>query len=294
MIKRTYSIKRVLATKRTICKAAAAYLDQRLAKDLFEGFVDVVRRKLPAGIIREVVRDSLLNVAGRQLTQELLDDTAWRMAGNVPRLKALRTAPVWNRQVWDEYVPLQIVAVSRSYRHHKPMASLTLRVLAGTPAGLLIETTWSIGLCRALAQRLGFTSPFGDHPFDDSRQLMGFRFYGLIEPRLCRPTPQFESLWCTDENDKIYPQSCYKHNRELLRCRNRPPGVFDCPRGFPVETVPCHRCWVGLDGCPVAVHSRSYTQGFCDGCGRQALFDPSLRNTTVCLDCHDRHLRGAQ
>lgn len=252
-----------------------------------------IHQRLPKKkILEDVVYESLTTLAARRFSAAVLDGVAWRIAGNLPRLESFHPATPWNRQPQDEYVPVQVSRVARSYRFRKPLAVLTLKILAGTPAGLQMTKQWSPALCRALAYRLGYERARHATPFRDTRELVGFRFYALLQPDLCRNGPDFESLWLTEDGRRVHPGSCYSFNRDVIRTRSRSDD-FTCPQNYDPVDVPCYRCWIGRDRCLAAVHDKTFEKRRCDACEKEALFDPALVSA-VCIDCYDRQLRSVE
>lgn len=285
-IQRTYSIQKVLELRQRIISAPTlwSYRNRRLDGSLFVPFTEDLTRLLPGGIQRDVVRDSVRNLAGNMLTDQVLADTAWRIAGNIPRLKAMRAAPPWNRQVTDEYVPVQVVGAKPGRRNHRDFVQMSLQTLAGTSCPMLLQKSWSRPLCQAISQRLGFSKPWKPLPFNDVRQLAGLRFYVLIEAARSGVRPEFDTLWYSNDGKKIRPSGCYEHNQQLIKMRARLPGVYECPRDFPAQ-MPCHTCIVGLDACPVAVHSATFERRQCPACRTVNWFDPADLGTRFCIAC---------
>lgn len=287
-IRRTYSIARVLELRLKIRQESILlrYLERQLIGEEFKDFLQKLLQMLPKGILIQVLRSSILDLAGRMLTVETLDRTAWRIAGNIERLQAGHSVPIWNRQSTDEYVPLQVVRVLQTRRFNKDYADLWFQVLAGTPTSMVIQKSWSRRFCSAVASRFGFSRPWHSIPFRDTRQLFGLRCYGLIEAAKCAAGPDFEQVWLTDDEERIRPDSIYKYNVRLLKMRLRESNRFECPKGYPASLL-CHTCVIGQEECPVAVHPKTYVQRMCPACSELSWFDPAAVSR-VCLACEQK------
>jgi hypothetical protein len=258
-------------------------------EDLNE-FFQGVRRTLPKEVDAGAVFQSIRYLVGQRMTEALLTEVAWRLAGNVTRLRRGIAVPPWNRQADEEFVPVQISGVQKLRRFNKLYVEWSARVLAGTSVGLTVSKTWTDKFTRAVAQRLGFSKPWLAGAFESPYELYGMRFYVLIEPRLCTSTPGFETLWYDSDEQKIRPHSFYEYNRMLIRMRQRPDDLFSCPQNLP-HSLPCHLCIFGAEHCPAATHGRTYEQRRCDACNRdEAYFDPMVPGRVVCVECHQRNL----
>lgn len=286
MITRTYNLTNVLNLKEKLFSHATlqGYLGQQLTGSTFRNFVKDCRRLLPGKPQEQVIQDSLLHLAGVHLDEDLLDENAWRLAGNMNRINAWRPAVPWNRQVDHEYVPVQVVAAERSFLKNKQAVELEFKVLAGTPTTMSIYKLWSLRFCGALSRRLGFSRANGDYPFDDALQFVSLRMYVLIDPKISGSGPDFEEIWQEDRGHKIRPSSVYNYNRKIMRMRAG--QKYKCPKGFDVAEHPCHLCEIGQDECPVAVHDLTYLKKECPKCKLpNAFFDPAVKRK-VCVNCH--------
>jgi len=228
-------------------------------------------------------------LAGVTLTEEILDTVAWRLAGNLERLKLHRPALPWCRQEVDEIVPVQILDVYPGYTPTRKFGgTFPLRILAGTPASHIIDQFWTSGYCRLIAQILGFSAPWGKRQYIDLRQFVGLRLSVRIATELSGSAPRFEKLW--QEDDKIKPASLYQWNQDVLRMRRR--DTFQCPRKYPLDQVQCHFCVVGTDECLAATHEATYTKSYCEVCEKDNWFDPASPQQDLCLECYHKSLRG--
>lgn len=274
-VKRVLSLRDEIATDWQLLQLLDAELGTVELKFLWHGICE----KLPKKITPAAVMDSLRPYAGQPLTEKLLKQLAWRIAGNVHRLSAGKYAGPWTRQDEDEWMPLQIVdsAVGRSSTG-APGATFRFKVLAGSACTELVSRFWSRKFCRFLADRFGFSKPWGKYPFRDTVQLVGMRLLGEFKQELCLGQPVF---------DKIMVSGPLKsHNQHLAKSRAR--VGFECPEGYKHE---CRHCPIGYDQCPVGTHPYTYHVQHCDQCLQESYFDK--RNNICCIACQERHNMSA-
>lgn len=270
----TIRIDIVESRRNDVLQALAPYIDTTVGD--VDGMTTAVKQKLPAGTSLDAVFESVRYVAGTVLTHEEATALAWRLAGNVDVLKAGHQVSRWVVQRSDEWVPLQVIRLSKGYDQKKRFGShVSLQVLAGTPAGLVIRTFWTPNLTRFVAYTVGFSKPHLSYPFADARDLVGLRLYGKVEAARSRSRPEFHEIAC--------PAGLQKWNRDnVLRLRLRVGGMR-CQLNF---THPCRQCAIGADRCKAATHPLTYTVGTCSRCGRpDQLFDPDDQITNACLGC---------
>lgn len=287
MISRTYDLAKVLAMKERILDHVKVrdFIGQRVVGSRLDDFVRAVHFLLPKDLPFDVVYESLAHLAGQTLDEETIETNAWRLAGNIARLRLHYPVPPWNRQVVDEMVPVQILSARRWVSpRRKPGAAFDFQVMAGTACPEVLTKFWTKGFCQLLSQRLGFSKPWGKYKFDDCYQFVNMRMYVKIETRLCKATPDFEAVW--EKDDKIYPGSCLVWNKRILRARRR--ETYRCPRGFSSD-IACHVCIVGQDECRAAVHDATFVKRRCDQCDKDTWFDPE-QSAEICLDCQYRNL----
>jgi hypothetical protein len=289
MIDRLHDINRVLELKDKLTNSPRlqVFLGQQLTGSSFRNFIKEFNRLLPGKTREQVVRESFLHLAGVVLTQDLLEENAWRMAGNIGRLLAWRPVVPWSRQADHEYVPVQIVAGRRAVLGGKHAVEFDFQVLAGTPTGMIITKIWSNRLCAALSRQLGFSNARGGFPFDDAMQLVNLRMYVMIDPAKSARAPDFEEVWQESNGKTIRPLSMYNHNRKLLRMRVG--RGWPCPKNFDRELHPCHLCHIGQEECLTAVHDLTYVSKFCAGCEKDSWFDPAS-SRQICVNCHNKNI----
>lgn len=292
---RGYDLSRVLALRDLLTdEMVLNHSQEPIRGEALEALLDTVLRLLPDTVSRRTVRNSLTDLVDRRLSLASARLVSWRLAGNLARLRRGVSVGPWTRQPFAEWVPAEIAAVELADRRSKrattntpgePGAWLTFRVLAGLAAGLSLRRFWSSRLAAHHRVLLGFDRRRFRPPrqakgrvflpFEDPRQLFRFRLSLLLTPESCPGRVDYH---------KVRVGASHRdYNRGLARRRAR--VDFDCPRGY---VHACHRCPVGLDGCPVACHARTYVLAPCPACGaRQTYVDPS--RPEVCLGCR---LRG--
>lgn len=233
---------------------------------------------LPTGIHLDTVYESIRHIAGKEITTAGGLQLCWRIAGNIPRLKAGVPAAPWASQRDNEWIPLQILKATPS-RNARGRRGYTydFRVLAGSPCTMKITSFWNAELVRAMARKMGFSAPWHSYPFRHGVELVGLRLLGEVDRLRSQFAPAFYEV--------AVPQSFVQWNRRnVLRVRCR---VDPCPRRY---NHACRMCAVGYEECPAATHRQNYFQQFCVACGTEnAWFDPDM-STERCMDCHAKDL----
>lgn len=249
----------------------------------YEYLVRRFRDRLP-GADTTAVRRSLLELTGQAITQQRLRETAWRLAGNLPKLQAGSPVMPWTRQQVFEWVPLQIIS-SKLWvsRRGKRGGMFQMRILAGSPCPLIVEKFWSREFCGMAARRMGFTKLRGKYPWQHISQLVGMRFLGRISPERSREQPDFDEI-------AEGKGGLLTYNRKLIRARA--PINRVCPRDFPTSQA-CHLCPIGMSECDLATHLRTYVYRHCRSCKQDAWIDPST-GEQVCLSCQYKRVRELQ
>ncbi len=215
-----------------------------------------------------------------------LEEMAWRLAGNTRRLTQGRAVPAWRVQVMAEWVPLQILWARREpNRRGNPGALFGFRVLAGTPAGKLIERWLSRKQCYIVARQMGFTYPRGDNdglPYAAPEEFVRLRLLGLVLPELCRDGPQFQDI-------QVSP-TLLAWNKEILKRRARVHPKFRCQKDLPAS-FPCWKCPIGFLQCAAGTHRLNWKVQECSKCKKRAMVDPE-RTDGACVDCCWNASRG--
>lgn len=243
-----------------------------------EPLVQGLAAELPAYVSRDVLVESVRYLAGTVLTEVEAIRLAWRLAGNLPRLRQGLPVHPWIVQQQDEWVPLQILrCVSTKNPRGQIGYDFTFRILAGTPAPLKITQFWSRRVAKYVARQIGFSAPWGTYPYRFARDMVGLRLLGHVEAQLSRTVPVFRDIAGTN--------SLIQWNRrQVLKLRLR--VGQSCPERF---THACARCPIGYRQCPAGTHAETYEIGRCSRCNNDdALFDPE-DTLPDCVSCNTRH-----
>jgi len=239
---------------------------------------------LPGSVDQEALKESVRCMTGRIPTRQDLDLLAYRLVGNLDRLKMHRPVTPWVTQPVNEKVLAQVIAYRPELRS-RLTTRFTIQLMSGLPAGLRTQVWWDLPRCGVVASIAGFDRP---------AQVIG----GNPKPHLYAAPPQLVGLYGevlidgTESSKTGVPTiaqfRCPNHlkavNRHLLRLRFRVTPGHDCPRGYPI-TFPCHYCPVGYVECPAAVHEQHYVVAYCKGCDdATAPFDPDW-TLDKCVNC---------
>ncbi len=239
---------------------------------------------LPGVHHRPTVEESIAALVGTYVDEAIIAETAWRLAGNHRRLRQRKAVPKWHVQKFHEWVPAQVISCRRTRHPRAGMgATVTFRILAGTPAGLGVSKWWSFARCRMHARDFGFSrppSPKAVHPpkfvYSAPEQLVSMRCYLLVTPKASGNEPGFEYAG--------FPASVKPWNSELIKCRLRTLPQYRCPQGHP-QSFPCHKCPIGYINCKPGTHKSDWVEGQCAACGQaDAFFDPDVKSET-CISC---------
>jgi len=274
---------------RLFAKLGSDFACQCTTDDILSDLVDGVCSMLPSAIPRSAVSQSLFELAGESPSQEMLFNTFWRLAGNLPKLLAGTPSHPWNSQRGKETVPAQIVDLKLTRRFGELAYGVLFQFLAGSPCPLKSHQYWSPKKISFLATRKdesghGFmfsrnvssrSKRAAKYPYLDARQLVGMRCLTVLDPDLSNDGPDFQEI--------KFASSFSTHNRELLKKRARVDVGYVCPEGFSI-TQPCHTCYIGQDKCIASCHSKTYVIDFCRKCDQQAYFDPEDLNS-YCVNC---------
>ncbi len=252
-----------------------------LTGDALQSMAELLRRKLNGsrgGIEHMQVLSSVRYLGGLEVTEGQLRELAWRLAGNVDRLRSGRSVVPWSRQEGREWVPVQVVATRYAIRK-KPQEkfgrsgrTVRFRVLAGTPCPVEMTQWWSHSKSDVVAGELGFTRRPPLYKADQG-ELMGMRFAALIDPAQSTREPWFFHVHC--------PPSFRAYNRALIKLRRR--IGFSCPEGYEHH---CFQCPVGARACPAACHPEDFEARDCPHCGKLSWFDTDAKFVNDgCINC---------
>lgn len=249
----------------------------------FDRLVDLVIEVLDPKLHRQTVADSIQNLAGTPLDDKLIDDTAWRLAGNLKRLRQRRAVPPWHGQKLPEWVPVQVVSCRRSKsKKYQSGATVGFRVMAGTPCPRIVLKWWSLKQCRFYSTDFGWSKPGGGksgpprYPYSAPEQLVGLRCHVLITPDESTTEPGFLV--------PRFPAEVAAWNSDMIKRRLRSGPTYRCPAGLP-DSFPCQKCPRGYTTCKAGTHRLDWVERPCPVCGKQdAYFDPEGA-ADQCVDC---------
>lgn len=260
-------------------------LGEAPVKERFTRLLDLMTEVLPGKIDRLTLEDSVRDLAGVPLTEKLIDETAWRLAGNTGRLAQHRPVPPWHGQRFREWVPAQILSCRREKNSRGVIgANLGFRILAGTPCPRIIFKWLTLRQCLFHAKDFGFSRRRGPNalspprfPYHGPEHLVNLRCFLMIEPELCTADgPGFDTIG--------HLPMLEEWNREVLMYRVRDTDGYECPNGYPRSLV-CSKCPTGYLTCRAGTHKQDWVQKACAGCNQpDAWFDPDFKGD-VCVDC---------
>lgn len=280
------------------------YYGTILAGDLFAQVVEDLRKAVCPRAAYEVVMTSLLNLAGRQLSVSLADELAWRIAGNLHRLRAGEPVPPWPTRVEREWSTVEVYRVRHGDRLVRPRSDVQelradqrglvkqrgiliwLKFLTGLPAGIISQRFWSPDYYEPRKQVFGFdrwnrekhtrvVSSRVSWPFLDPQEFHGMRFAALVDPEKCR-----DGLIAVEEIQSS--SAALTRNRNLMTLRMR--EEYRCPLNYTTSQRECHACEAGMDICKAACRRQTLVNGDCAGCKKTGVqLDPEAGN--VCLRC---------
>ncbi len=255
--------------------------------DNFQSLAATLAKSLKLkGAARDALADSLRYLLGRDFDMDVGRELAWRLAGNLERLKAGEPVPPWTAQRGLEWVPVQVTGGRKSWKKAEKGRmrfgwTYLFTVLAGSPTGRDIRQWWTTDKAAVVGARLGFSRKPPYHR-EDMDELVGLRFCALLDPKLSDRGPGFHHIHC--------PSTFEEYNREVIKKRRR--IDFACPEGFPHS---CSQCFVGTRECPAAVHRETYVSKYCTGCGREWWFDTDPRFVNdYCIHCQPRAESGIE
>ncbi len=277
----------ILTRREILVEALRELKNHKLVRDRFERLIEICMNN--AGIAEpdyETFEQSVLYLAGRRFKESLIKTLAYRLAGNVDRLRHKLITPPWRRQQVAEWVPVQAVAVHRvAHDRWGVAARITLKILAGTPCPMTARVRWSFKRCRYVASELGFRqygkkkddpAPF---PYARPEELTTMRWEMLVDPDLSEGDPYLTEV--------RYKPALQDWNKAQLRRRMR--IDFTCMAGHPLG-FPCSQCAVGYVNCPAATHRENWLIKGCRECQRPGQFWDLDQCRDSCIECYMRSL----
>lgn len=290
ILKNELNADRVLDRREALFNALESFVGKKISGPRFDKFVFAVYDLLPGKIEYDVLRESLRSSAGLMMTRQLLDQTCWRLAGNIQVLQQFRPVYPWARQKYREMVIAQIcdVKLVRGGKKGRELGhSLSFRILTGSASALKTSQWWSLRKAHYMARfktdhGYGFKFPAPHRElvipstFKDTKQYYGMRCILILDPKMSdEDGPGFREI--------SHSASTTAWNADMIKQRQRVAG-YECVAGFP-QTVECFQCYIGRDRCGAATHSTGYIKKACDKCEKETWFDPSDTFSKFCLSC---------
>lgn len=262
----------------TACITHAYLLGQVLDPDVFSELVVLLRRALKLKVVHEqVLRNSLLEFAGTELTEEVGDRIAVKIAGGYDDIKASKPVVSSNTvPAAGAWMPVEVAEMRfDSVRRGKALIKMTVLVLTGGMSGKLFTQQMPAKATSIFfANSLGWAK-YGPRPAHS--ELVQMKFTGLVVPDK-RNRFQIDEYKCTAGQLQL--------NKELRESRHEP-----CLRGHCFQ---CRTCPVGYSTCPRGTHRYTWVPRFCTSCkDERAIFDPAEPNTRICLLCRSKSARSA-
>ena len=262
----------------TACVTHAYLLGQVLDPDSFTELVVFLRRTLKLKTAHEaVLRDSLLEYGGSELTKSVCDQIAVRIAGGYDDIRAgqpiLATNSVSKKGMW---VPVEVAEMRfDTVKNHKAQVKMTAMVLTGILAGRIFTQRMPARATSIFfANTLGWAK-FGPRPAHS--ELVQMKFMGLIVDD-SRSGLQVDEYKCTAGQLKL---------NKMLREERDEPCLLD-------HRDQCKTCPIGYSNCPRGTHRYTWVPRLCPSCkDERAIYDPAEPNMKVCLLCRSRQARSS-
>lgn len=274
----TFNYARLNARRSRVYAGIMDWLGHVLDPEMFDVIVDIVRRALKLGRAYErVLRDTLLEFAGLELTEEMNDRIAIRAAGGYDSIKKGNPVTSMNsvppKGAW---MPVEIAEMRfDSVRNHKARVKMTAVILTGGLAGhIFMQVMPAKATSIFFANSLGWAK-FGPRPIHS--ELVQMKFTGRVVKDE-RKGLQVDEYKCTPGQLKL--------NKELRTSRAEP-----CLKGHRYQ---CKTCPIGYSRCVRGTHRYTWSPRFCERCkDERAIFDPAEANTKICLSCRSQPVRAA-
>lgn len=263
-------------------RALRPYIDANMVGDTLRDVCRDTLAELPDSVSQPALFDSIRALAGTTLTRPVASTLAWRIAGNIEKLKAGLPALPWTRQMEDELVPVIVENVRPYTRKNKPGYLLDCRAVAGSPCPMKFTQFFSQNSCYAIAQVMGFSAPWGAYAFTTAMHFVDLLFFAHVEAAKSRETPSFSTISVSS--------SMFQHNRTRIEVRTR---ARPCPENYEHA---CIHCWLGQDQCQFATHAKTYVTRYCEACQTDRFFDPG-DSSQMCVRCRHhaaQHAEAAQ
>ena len=302
----SYNVPLIEATREKILEEICyPYYGQLLAGALFLQFTQDLQEKILPKAPRDIVFNTTRNLAGREFNKADAYDLACRVAGNIKKLNDGEMIPVWKGQANQEWVPVRVISVRRRRKVYKAKAEqmdqadekgyvhkngvlLKLDIMAGLPAGRIVDTFWSYDRCDVEKVHFGYdkwnrsrfsrtVSHREEHLFLDAQTFYNMRLMLLVDPELCRPPDKIGF------KEAKRSSAALAWNRDLMELRLREKYV--CPLNYSLDEKECFACHLGLDQCKAACHSSTFVQGYCKICHKVNVWLDPEAGENICVDC---------
>jgi len=249
-----------------------------LDPDTFTLLVVLLRKALKLHVAHErVIRDSLLEFAGLELTEEIGDRIAVKMAGGYETIKSGKPILSSNTVAASgEWMAIEVAEMRfDSVRNAKAQLRMTAMVLNGQLAGRMFGQRMP-----AKATSIFFANTLGWGKYDARpahSELVRMKFTGLVVPDR-RDGFQIDEYKCTAGQLKL--------NKALREARSEPCLLE--------HRYQCRTCPIGYSTCVRGTHRYTWVPRPCQSCeNERAIFDPAEPNMQVCLMCRSRSVRSA-
>ena len=272
-----FDLLRIDARRRKVYDALRSHsmYYQMLDQDTYAHLIVVVRRALRLKVIHDsVLRESLMEFAGLELTERVGDMLSVKLAGAFNQVKKGKPIkPFAGIVEGGEWAPVEIAEMRFGrVRNDKLSIDMTALVVAGTAVGQeLRQRLPGRFAATVLARELGWPKY---RAYPTHSELVRTWFTGLL-------------VLDDKQQLQIAEFKCMPHqqryNKALRTSRNEP-----CIRDYRQQ---CKTCPLGYAECHRGTHRYTWVRKDCKRCKTFAIFDPSEPGETVCLLCRAKSAR---
>lgn len=278
-------LQRILTHRKSFDSVLQRYVGSVLDEPMFLGLRAGLETAGLKGVPRSTLERSMPDLLGNVLEAKDAAYLAYRLAGNMTRLRRGEPTPPWQYQPAAEAAVVQVLQLLRwPNRNKKPGFQVSMLILSGYAAGKTLKNFWSYELCRYVSTRIfGFSSRRGAKPYHQPHDLV--RLYAAVEidPDRSVSEPKYSRLIPRGELAKIN-----QHRIGLRLTKNQPDAEYRCPIDFRGN---CSLCPLGYTPsetkrhCPLAVRPQTIEIRRCPSCRNdEAAFDPAV-SVRVCDLC---------
>lgn len=273
-----YDLSRIDKRRRKINDALwnAELYSHMLEPEAFDLMVVVIRRALNLKAAYDsVLRETLIEFAGMELTHRVSDMIALRVAGGFKYIREGKPIQVFTGLPNEgEWAPLEIAEMRLGQiKKDKLMLNMTCLVMGGTAVGQEVRQSLpGKFVVSVLSRELGWPR-FKARPTHS--ELVRTWFFGLLVPEAYRKI-QIADFKCLPHQKK--------YNKWLRDSRNSP-----CLLNYRHQ---CRTCPVGYMQCERGTHRYTWVFKECPKCQTRSIYDPSEPNSKICLRCRSRNGRN--